>query len=291
MTAPQIDTGKGRATIRLLGRLLGEVIRELQGPAAFDLVETMRRQSVGDFRAGAGEIAGELAALSQPDMLLLIRAFSIFSQLANIADDHALRRETRALGSGAAQRMEHHAGLSARRVRAYLKDATFVPVVTAHPTEVRRKSVLDREEEIGSLLQRRDQASAQTAEQAEIDAQLKRAIRILWQTRMLRDSRIAVIDEIENNLAIFARTFLTQLPLVKRRLARLFGLEGELMPYLRLGPGWAATATAIPMCRPRPCPMPWGGSRRSCWIITWPRFTPWARNCRCPTRWSPPATR
>ena len=235
MTAPQIDTGKGRATIRLLGRLLGEVIRELQGQAAFDLVETMRRQSVGDFRAGAGEIAGQLAALSQPDMLLLIRAFSIFSQLANIADDHVLRRETRALGSGATQRLEMQQGLSARRVRAYLKDASFVPVVTAHPTEVRRKSVLDREEEISLLLERRDLASVQTAEQAEIDAQLKRAIRILWQTRMLRDSRIAVIDEIENNLAIFARTFLTQLPLVKRRLARLFGLEGELMPYLRLG--------------------------------------------------------
>ncbi len=213
------------------------MIREQHGSAAFDLVEHIRRQSVGDFRAGAGDMALDrlLDGLSQPDMLLLIRAFSIFSQLANIADDHGLRRETRALGTGAAQRLEHQTGLSAKRVRAFLKDASFVPVVTAHPTEVRRKSVLDREIELGELLQQRDQASAQTAERTEIDAQLKRAIRILWQTRMLRSTRIQVADEIENNLAVFARTFLPQLPLLKRRLARLFGLEGEIMPFLGLG--------------------------------------------------------
>ena len=147
----------------------------------------------------------------------------------------SLRRETKALGSGAAQRMELHPGLTPKRVRAYLKDALFVPVITAHPTEVRRKSILDRENELSELLERREAASLQTAEQDEIDVQLKRAIRILWQTRMLRDSRITVQDEIENNLAIFARTFLPGLPMVKRRLARLFKLDGEIMPYLRPG--------------------------------------------------------
>jgi phosphoenolpyruvate carboxylase len=225
---------ENRASIRLLGRLLGDVIREQHGEEAFQLVEGIRRRSVGEYRSGekAGEAAPERG---QPDMLLLIRAFSIFSQLANIADDHLVRRETKALGSGAAQRMELHPGLTAKRVRAYFKDALFVPVITAHPTEVRRKSILDRENEISELLERRDLASIQTAERGEIDVQLKRAIRILWQTRMLRFNRITVQDEIENNLAIFARTFLPGLPLVKRRLARLFKLDGEIMPYLRLG--------------------------------------------------------
>ena len=223
-----------RALIRLLGRLLGEVIREQHGTDALSLVEDIRRQSVEEHRAG--EIAlDRLRGLEQADILLLIRAFSIFSQLANIADDHGLRGETRALGSGAAQRLELHPGLTPKRVRAFLKDALFVPVITAHPTEVRRKSILDRENEISELLERRERASIQTAEQVEIDIQLKRAIRVLWQTRMLRDSRIAVTDEIENNLSIFARTFLPALPLVKRRLARLFRLEGEIMPYLRPG--------------------------------------------------------
>jgi phosphoenolpyruvate carboxylase len=224
-----------RASIRLLGRLLGEVIREQHGDDAFSLVEDIRRQSVGEHRTGNGETMDRLRGLAQADILLLIRAFSIFSQLANIADDHALRRETKALGSGAAQRMEAHPGLTPRRVRDYLKDALFVPVITAHPTEVRRKSILDRENEISALLERRDGASLQTSELAEIDAQLKRAIRVLWQTRMLRSTRINVQDEIENNLAIFARTFLPGLPLVKRRLSRLFRLDGEIMPYLKPG--------------------------------------------------------
>ncbi|MFO1249486.1 MAG: phosphoenolpyruvate carboxylase, partial [Alphaproteobacteria bacterium] len=223
-----------RAFIRLLGRLLGEVIREQRGPEAFQLVEDIRRQSVGEHRSG--EVAMDrLGGLSQPDLLLLIRAFSIFSQLANIADDHVARRETRALGSGAAQRLELHPGLTPKRVRTYLKDALFVPVITAHPTEVRRKSILDRETELSQLLEQREAASVQTAEQDEIDVQIKRAIRILWQTRMLRDNRITVQDEIENNLAVFARSVLPGLPVVKRRLARLFRLDGEIMSYLKPG--------------------------------------------------------
>ena len=236
-TAEQKPVSEDRAAIRLLGRLLGEVIREQHGSKAFDLVEDIRRQSVGDYRAGAGELALDrlLVGLSQPDMLLLIRAFTIFSQLANTADDHALRRQTKALGSGPVQRLETSARLSAKRVRAFLKDALFVPVITAHPTEVRRKSILDRETEIGQLLENRERASAQTSEQAEIDAQLKREIRILWQTRMLRDTRIQVSDEIDNNLSVFSRTFLTQVPAVKRRLARLFQLDGEMMAFLRPG--------------------------------------------------------
>jgi phosphoenolpyruvate carboxylase len=234
MTEPP-KISSDRAIIRLLGRLLGEVIREQHGADAYQMVEDIRRQSVGEHRTGSEMTLDRLRGLSEPELLLLIRAFSIFSQLANIADDHVLRRETRALGSGAAQRMEAHPGLTPKRVRAYLKDALFVPVITAHPTEVRRKSILDRENELSELLERREVASLQTAEQAEIDAQLKRAIRVLWQTRMLRSTRINVQDEIENNLAIFARTFLPGLPLVKRRLARLFHLDGEVTPYLRPG--------------------------------------------------------
>jgi len=237
MTNPQKSVQEDRAAIRLLGRLLGEVIREQHGAKAFDLVENIRRQSVGDYRAGSGEIALDrlLPDLPRPDMLLLIRAFSIFSQLANTADDHILRRQTKELGSGSVQRLELSAGLSAKRVRAFLEGAVFVPVITAHPTEVRRKSILDRETEISELLETRESASAQTADQMETDARLKRAIRILWQTRMLRETRIKVSDEINNNLSVFARTFLTQVPAVKRRLSRLFKLKGDILPFLRLG--------------------------------------------------------
>jgi len=234
--ASPVPVNDDRQSIRLLGRLLGDVIRDSQGQAAYQLIEDIRQLVVGEYRAGGAQAPMDrLGSLPLEDILRLIRGFSIFSQLANIADDHILRRETRALGSAAAQRMELHPGLTPARVRAYLAGAVFVPVITAHPTEVRRKSILDREIEISTLLEQREAASLQTAEREEIDAQLKRAIRILWQTRMLRDTRITVADEIENNLAVFVRTFLPGLPKVKRRLARLFKLEGEPIAYLRLG--------------------------------------------------------
>jgi phosphoenolpyruvate carboxylase len=229
--------GESRAVIRLLGRLLGEVIREQHGADAFNQVEDIRQLSVGEYRDGAGDIALDrrLSELSQPDVQLVIRAFTIFSQLANIADDHALRRQTQAMGSGPVQRLEMHASLGSRRVQTFLSQALLSPVITAHPTEVRRKSIIDREADIGDLLQAREGSSVQTAEQAEIDAQLKREIRTLWQTRMLRSARIHVTDEIENAIAVFTRTFLTELPVVKRRLARLFKLDGELLPFLKPG--------------------------------------------------------
>ena len=147
-----------------------------------------------------------------------------------------------------------------------------------------------RDREIGDLLEQRERASAQTPEQIEIDAQLKRDIRILWQTRMLRDTRIQVTDEIENNLAIFARTFLSQIPAVKRRLARLFQLEGDVLPFLKPG-SWVsvATATATRTSRRKRWTMPCVTRRNWRWIIICAKSTPWGRNCRWRNPWLAPA--
>jgi len=242
MNAPSLQLDS-LETIRLLGRILGAVIREQygsdpaslkRGQADYELVEGLRQQAVGEHRTGAGEIPLDrrLSQLSPHDVALLIRAFSIFSQLANIADDHWVHTEK---GPGPLQQLEHHTGVNAKNVSAYLSHALLSPVITAHPTEVRRKSILDRETEIAALLERLDAANLHEGEGAEVEAQLKREIRTLWQTRMFRAVRIHVTDEIENAVAVFARTFLTQVPLVKRRVARLYGLNGEVLPYLKPG--------------------------------------------------------
>jgi phosphoenolpyruvate carboxylase len=230
-------------TIRLLGRILGIVIKEQYGTGAaelkrgqhdLDLVEQIRRQSVGEHRSGVGEVPLDrsLFELDPREVALLIRAFSIFSQLANIADDHWVRAEK---GPGALQQLEHHMRVTAKQANAYLSQALISPVITAHPTEVRRKSILDREADIAHLLERLDDANLHEGEDVEIEAQLKRDIRTLWQTRMFRAVRIHVTDEIENAIAVFARTFVTQLPLVKRRIAKLYGLSGPVVPYMRPG--------------------------------------------------------
>jgi phosphoenolpyruvate carboxylase len=226
-----------RTAVRLLGRLLGDVIREQHGQALFDRVEEIRRRSVGEHRDGAPDLslAALLRGLSPEESLSLIRGFAIFSQLANIADDHVARRENLTADYTPLQRVREEHDLRDPEARAYLAAAVLVPVITAHPTEVRRKSILDREEAIAELLDRLDGRGRMTSEVVEIEAQIKREIRILWQTRMLRAVRINVTDEIDNALSVFRTTFLTQIPRLKRKLARLFEIEGPLPPFVQVG--------------------------------------------------------
>jgi phosphoenolpyruvate carboxylase len=226
-----------RTAVRLLGRLLGDVIREQHGQRLFDRIEEIRRRSVGEHRDGAPDqaLASLLRGLPQDESLSLIRGFAIFSQLTNIADDHLARREMLAADYTPLQRVQEQHDLHTPQARAHLGAGALVPVITAHPTEVRRKSILDREEAIAELLDRLDGRGRLTSEVVEIEAQLKREVRILWQTRMLRAVRINVTDEIDNALSVFRTTFLTQLPRLKRKLGRMFGVDGPLPPSLQVG--------------------------------------------------------
>jgi phosphoenolpyruvate carboxylase len=226
-----------RTAVRLLGRLLGDVIREQHGQGLYDRIEEIRRRSVGEHRDGATDaaLAGLLRSLPLDESLSLIRGFAIFSQLANIADDHLARRDSLSADVSPLQRVRETHDLRSPQARAYLAQGVLTPVITAHPTEVRRKSILDREEAIAELLDRLDGRGRLTSEVVEIEAQIKREIRILWQTRMLRAVRINVTDEIDNALSVFRTTFLTQIPRLKRKLARLFDLPGPLPPFVQVG--------------------------------------------------------
>ncbi len=225
-------SASSRAIVRLLGRLLGDVIRELQGVATFDQIERIRTRSVGEHRRGAPDagLGDVLRGLPLSDMLLLIRGFAIFSQLANIADDYLLRREALSQPSPLARLALDATAIAGHQ---FLQQAVVTPVITAHPTEVRRKSTLDRETAIAGLLDAAGGAGRSTA--AEIETALKREIRILWQTRMLRSERITVADEIDNAVSIFELTFLPEIPALKRRLAAVFGVDGPLPACFQLG--------------------------------------------------------
>jgi len=234
--APTAPAPARRGAMRLLGRLLGDVIREQHGQAVFDRIEEIRSRSVGEHRLGEPDpgLAPILDSLSLDQTVLLIRGFTIFSQLANIADDHLARRETEESEFGALARVKDAHGLPLDRVQAFLRRAVLTPVITAHPTEVRRKSILDRELAISELLERQDGRPG-AAERQTIEARLKSEIRTLWQTRMLRRVRINVSDEIDNAVSIFALTFLPEVPALMRQLAQLFDLEAPVDPCVRLG--------------------------------------------------------
>ncbi|MFZ2651429.1 MAG: phosphoenolpyruvate carboxylase [Burkholderiaceae bacterium] len=210
--------------IRLLGRVLGDVIREQEGAAVFDLIERVRKLSVA-YRLKRDAPAGRaldrlLKGLSGDATVSVIRAFSYFSHLANIAEDrHHVRRREHHERQGDVQegslaftfeRLARRA-VSAGEIAEVLAHAYISPVLTAHPTEVQRKSILDAERAIAQLVEQRETARTDR-ERAGVEALLRARITQLWQTRMLRTARLSVADEIENALSYYHCTFLSQIP-------------------------------------------------------------------------------
>src|SRR5262249_52512468 len=143
-----------REMVRLLGRQLGDIIREQHGQTAFDRVEGLRRHVVNEHRHGRSvtTLVKQLSHLPDRELVVLIRAFAIFSQLANIADDYVARCEAEREDKDPLQQLKSDPVMTQERVYAYLTGALIMPVITAHPTEVRRKSILDREVAIADLL-------------------------------------------------------------------------------------------------------------------------------------------
>ena len=245
--------------IRLLGRILGDVIRDQDGAATFALVEQVRQLSVA-FRRDADAQANRalkklLQSLSGDQTVSVIRAFTYFSHLANLAEDrHHIRRRTLRERAGdtqegsvevALQRL-NDAGIAPSVVAQTLATSYVAPVLTAHPTEVQRKSILDAERGIAQLLAVRGDISerarlyegardALTPRALEAnEAHLRARVAQLWQTRLLRFSKLTVQDEIDNALSYYETTFLRQIP-------RIYGALEQALPgqpvanFLRMG--------------------------------------------------------
>src|SRR5580692_8651104 len=210
-----------RADVRLFGDILGRVLRAEEGEAVFEAIEAIRQASVAYHRDGTPERGGKLDALLQglslPDALRFAHSFVCFSQLINIAEDQEARRRLRAGTEGDRSLAGAVARLNADDVDAAaigkaLERALVMPVITAHPSEVRRKSVIDRVSRIAETFDAHDRATG--AARVPIEAELARQILILWATRQLRPTSLGVADEIENAVSFFQRTFLSELPRV-----------------------------------------------------------------------------
>ena len=245
--------------IRLLGRILGDVIREQEGVEAYELVEQVRKLSVA-FRRDADQEADRalkklLKSLSGDQTVSVIRAFTYFSHLANLAEDrHHIRR--RAVHERAGDTQEgsievalsrlRWAGIAPKTISQTLAGSYVAPVLTAHPTEVQRKSILDAERDIAQLLATRDDIqvraqlynSAKDAltprELAANEALLRARVAQLWQTRLLRYSKLTVADEIENALSYYEATFLREIPKIYADLENELG-QYPVHSFLRMG--------------------------------------------------------
>ena len=246
--------------IRLLGRILGDEIREQEGDAAFELIEKIRTLSVA-FRRDADQDADKalkklLKSLSGDQTVSVIRAFTYFSHLANLAEDrHHIRR--RAIHERAGDTQEgsvevamsrlRWAGISPKTISHTLAQSYVSPVLTAHPTEVQRKSILDAERGIARLLTERDEIKMRGAffenkkdaltarELAANEALMRARVMQLWQTRLLRFNKLTVADEVENALSYYESTFLREIPKLYANLEQLLGNNQPVHSFLRMG--------------------------------------------------------
>ena len=221
--------------IRFLGRLLGDVIRAYGGEALFKRIEYIRATSVDRHRgvAGAESIDPGLERLTLDETLDFVRGFMLFSMLANLAEDRqGVATEKDADFAAALARLQEH-GIGHEAVMALLDHALVVPVLTAHPTEVRRKSMIDHKNRIAELMALKDLGLDETEDGDKIDEAILRQIALLWQTRVLRREKLGVPDEVETALSYLRDVFLPVLPALYARWDRALG---ERVPsFLRAG--------------------------------------------------------
>ncbi|MGY1820534.1 phosphoenolpyruvate carboxylase [Geodermatophilus sp. SYSU D00079] len=221
-----------REDIRLLGRVLGEVIGEQSGADVLDLVESTRVEAfrVRRSEVDRAELAERLGDLDVRSANHVIRAFSHFSLLANLAEDihHERRRRFHRREGSPPQKGSLAAAfalLDAERldpdvVARELAGALVCPVVTAHPTEVRRKTISRVQRQVTELIRRRDLSAPGAAEDAEWSAQLERAVLTLWQTALLRLSRLRLADEIDEALRYYELSLFQVVPAINAELRR-----------------------------------------------------------------------
>ena len=247
------------ADIRLLGRILGDIIREQEGVVVYELIEQVRQLSVA-FRRDHDHEADKalkklLKGLSTDQTVSVIRAFTYFSHLANLAEDrHHIRRRAVHERSGNTQEGSievalsrlRWAGITPDEIAKTLAQAYVSPVLTAHPTEVQRQSILQAEHDIARLLVERDDIAARAQlfnsakdaltprELAANEALLRARVAQLWMTRLLRYSKLTVADEIENALSYYESTFLREVPKLYADLEA--ALDGQSVhSFLRMG--------------------------------------------------------
>ena len=241
-----------REDIRLLGGILGDTVRDQNGPEIFDLVERARVES---FRVRRSEIdRAELArmfdGIDAGTAIPVIRAFTTFALLANVAEDiHRERRRAIHVAAGeppqdstlAATYLKlDAAGLDAATVTEALRGALVAPVITAHPTETRRRTVFDTQHRITQLMRLHARGHSHTDDGRDIEAELRRQILTLWQTALIRLSRLKIQDEIETGLRYYPAAFFDVIPQVNAEVRDALGArwpDAQLLAEPILRPG------------------------------------------------------
>ncbi|MDO8714601.1 MAG: phosphoenolpyruvate carboxylase [Polynucleobacter sp.] len=247
------------AEVALLRSMLSAVIKEQEGDRIYKAIDGLREYSGTLYSKEPSDseerISQILHDLSDDEINRVLRALAYFSHLENLAEDryhaHEIQLEDRMgdLRNGSIKltiERLHAAGIDNQKIHNALELAFISPILTAHPTEVQRKSILDAVREIGNLLTERKQMRLQAyiaavdsdvllEEQLEQnEQQIKARIIQLWHTRLLRRSTLTVADEVENVLSYYEFTFVGEIPKIYAQLEKVLGKEVS-SAFLRMG--------------------------------------------------------
>jgi phosphoenolpyruvate carboxylase len=236
-----------RDDVRLLGELVGDVLREQGGPELFDAVERIRTSAI-ELRSSHGSDAALLSWAEQQStlrLLQLVRAFSAYFHLINLAEQHhrirtlreRLRSQSGPLHESVAAALSELAddGVSREQIREALKRVEVHPVLTAHPSEARRRTLLHHLEHAAALIDRLDDERATPADREAVLEALRARITLIWQTAEARVERPSVIDEVQSVIYVLVGTLYNVLPRVQRSIGAALADAGEGRPNFRFG--------------------------------------------------------
>ena len=244
-----------RREVRLLGDILGEIIRDSGGPELLADVERLRHAVIDarqhephDGDAAADEIATLVASWSVEQAEQVARAFAVYFHLANLAEEHQRIRNLRERDTGqepvreslAAAVAEISRDAGPEHLRELLASLRVHLVLTAHPTEARRRAVVAALRRISGLLDVLDDQRAAAADHAEARRELREQIDLLWRTSQLRVKAMDPIDEVRTVMTAFDETLFRVVPAVYRELDRAVadsadGGQDPVPAFLRFG--------------------------------------------------------
>ncbi|CAN5490148.1 phosphoenolpyruvate carboxylase [soil metagenome] len=209
--------GPLRDEIRLLGTLLGQVILQQSGDETYVRIETLRRAAVEHRRDGADRAVVDalVASLDTTQAEQVARGFTVFFQLTNLAEQRGRVRALRERDDGEPVHDSVAAAVAALDtgdLAEVLGDLRVHPVWTAHPTEARRRAVVDSLRRIDGQLNRLDAALRGSSEDASLRRHLLEEIEILWTTAQIRTNRPTPVDEVRKLMAVFDATVFTVVP-------------------------------------------------------------------------------
>jgi phosphoenolpyruvate carboxylase len=244
-----------RADVHLLGELVGDVLREQGGPNLFNAVEYVRTTAIALRSSATGDTAQEQNLLlwmqrqSTDRLLQLVRAFSVYFHLINLAEEHhrvrTLREREQAGGPlresiAAALTILRGAGVRPEAVQASLQQLEVHPVFTAHPSEARRRTLLHHLGQAADLLTQLNDPRATPRMRAATLEMLRARVTLIWQTAETNIERPTVLDEVQSVLTFLSGTLYDLAPRVQRTLETAAqtaypGLKLAESPFLRLG--------------------------------------------------------